>query len=352
MIIPLIAALAAPIVATVGYLGTEVVIESNQQTMHQWLHPSWYSGVFPQDAFPCKPEHQTDYRRLVKKGYKKMRSQTVVIAGLARNIADNFEKIKERIEETGSFFKEYVVLIFENDSDDQTRELLKQWATQNSRVKLIEVPGTHDGKLNLPYMRSYGLTSPKRVEKMAYFRNLYLKEVQTQYQHFDYMLVVDTNLKGPWNNEGLAHTIAHDDWDAVASLGLLNQFGTAGTKLIMYDVLAYVSYKETFKLNIDESDIQEMNTRYNKQLKGIAKGDPMTRVRSAFGGMAIYKIPSLKGCSYKPTRCEHIGLHEQMAAHRRKIFMNPAQIILIGYRGQPNFLSRWRESYRQRIPTK
>ncbi len=348
MIGSVIAALATPIVGALGYLGTEYIIESDQKTMHQYRYPEYYEGDFPQEAFPCRPEKQAEYQALVKKGYLRMAEQTVVITGLARNIAHNFEKIKKRIETTGSLFKEYIVLIFENDSHDETRKLLEAWAMENPRVKLLCVPEAKDGKLNLPHMHSYGATSKKRIEKMSYFRNIYLAEVQKNYTHFDYMLAVDMDIKGPWNNDGFAHTIAHDNWDAVASLGLINQFGTVGFKLIMYDVLAHVGYKEEFKLQVDDDDIYAMSVRYNKTIANIKKGDPMMRVRSAFGGIAIYKISSLKNCSYKPIRCEHIGLHEQMAAHgHNNIYLNPNQLILVGHQGNLNTLAQWKEYYKQ-----
>lgn len=348
MIGSVIAALATPIVGALGYLGTEYIIESDQKTMHQYRYPEYYEGDFPQGAFPCRPEKQAEYQTLVQKGYVRMAEQTVVITGLARNIAHNFEKIKKRIETTGSLFKEYIVLIFENDSHDETRKLLEAWAAENPRIKLLSIPGIKDGKLNIPNLQTYGPTSKKRIEKMSYFRNIYLAEVHKNYTHFDYMLTIDMDIKGPWNNDGLAHTIAHDDWDGVASLGLLNQFGTAGLKLIMYDVLAYIKYKEDFTLTVDDTDIYNMGVRYNKEIADIKKGDPMIRVRSAFGGMAIYKIPSLKGCWYKPIRCEHIGLHEQMAIYgHNKIFMNPNQLILVGHQGNLNTLAQWKEYYKQ-----
>jgi hypothetical protein len=349
MIGSIIAALAAPVLGTLGYLGAEYVIESDQKTMHQWRHPEYYEGEFPQEAFPCRPEHQQKYHELVTQGYARMSQKTVVITGLARNIAHNFEKMKKRIETTGNFFKEYVVLIFENDSHDGTRKLLEDWAATNPRIKLLSVPGAQDGKLNIPNLHSYGATSKKRIEKMSYFRNIYMAEVHRNYTHFDYMLTIDMDLKGPWNNDGLAHTIAHDTWDGVASLGLLNQFGTAGFKLIMYDVLAYLTYQEEFKLEVDGDDIYNMSVRYNKEIGDSKKGDAMIRVRSAFGGMAIYKIPSLKNCWYKPIRCEHIGLHEQMAAHGHKhIFMNPNQLILAGHQGNLNTLAQFKEYYKQK----
>lgn len=347
MAIPIIAAIATPIIAVLGYVGAELFIEGDQKTMHQWRFPQYYSGEFPQDAFPCRIERQTEYKNLVKKGYIRMANQTVVIAGLARNIAHNFEKMKQRIEETGSLFKDYVVLIVENDSHDGTRALLEAWALKNPRIKLVVIPGAVDGKLNLPHLHSYGPTSKKRIAKMSYLRNLYLQDVHTHYNNFDYMMVIDMDIKGPWNNDGIAHTIAHDAWDGAASLGLLNQFGTAGTKLIMYDVLAYVAHKEPIKLEVDDSDIYEMVNRYNKSLASVRKGDPMIRVRSAFGGMAIYKIPSIKNCVYKPLRCEHIGFHEQMAVHGHKnFFMNPNQLILVGHQGNLNIIAQLKEKYK------
>lgn len=344
-----LAALATPVVGALGYLGTEYVLEGQQKTMHQWRNPHYYEGAFPQEAFPCKPLYEQHYQRLVAHGKARMAQESVVICGLARNISDNFEKIKARIETTGSLFKNYTVLIFENDSHDGTRTLLEGWAQVNARIKLLSIPGVKNGKLNLPHMHSYGATSLKRIEKMTYFRNIYLDEVKKNYRDYNYMLVVDMDIKGPWNDEGIAHSVAHDNWDAIASLGLLNRFGTAGKKLILYDVLAHIPHGEHIQLQVDDSMIRSMSYAYNESISALSKGDPLVRVRSAFGGMALYKIPSILKAKYEPIRCEHIGLHEQMARHGfNKIFLNPAQIILVGHQGNLNKLAQWLEKRKNR----
>ena len=67
-----------------------------------------------------------------------MKQSRVVICGLARNCATSLECIERRVEETGSLFKDYRVVLFENDSKDTTRLVLKQWQKRNSKVHLIE----------------------------------------------------------------------------------------------------------------------------------------------------------------------------------------------------------------------
>ena len=66
-----------------------------------------------------------------------MRDQRVVIAGLARNIAAILPKTVARVERLGSCFRDYRVVVYENDSSDGTLAQLQQWQSRNPRVALL-----------------------------------------------------------------------------------------------------------------------------------------------------------------------------------------------------------------------
>lgn len=327
------------LVSLASFYGFELAIQTKQHiTLHQWLHPDYYKNDFPEKDFPCRKNLCATYQQQVAQGYAHMKNKQIFITCLGRNIAENLEAFSKRLEATGNLFKNYTVIIFENDSKDGSRERLKEWTARNPHIKLLELTDNKDCILNLPEMYSYGSTSPTRIQKMSGFRNLLLAEVKKHYNHYDYMMVIDMDIKGPWSHDGIAHTMAQPDWDAMAAYGIINMFGTAGQLMVMYDVLAYVPYQQEFNTDPGILGVGSDFFRFNfKELLTIKRGDNPVRVRSAFGGMAFYKIPSIMDAQYVPTRCEHIGLHDSMAAHGHdKIYMNPNLIILAGLQGPPN----------------
>ena len=49
----------------------------------------WYTSKFPETLYPCSEETQQDYNTKVITGRQKMAESTVVICGIARDIAKN-----------------------------------------------------------------------------------------------------------------------------------------------------------------------------------------------------------------------------------------------------------------------
>jgi len=320
-----------PVVVICAVLIEHTLLYATHKNFHEYIYPDYYSGSFPEQIFRCRTQRKNQYKYLVQKGYKRMKQKSLVICGLARNTADSLDLIIKRLEEVGNLFNTYQVVIFENDSADTTREKLKHWQQRNSNVHLLEC-AVPDCKLGNRPLYEYGLIGGGRIDRMAQFRNNYLEVVHDQYAHFDYMMVVDMDLKGPWSNDGLAHTVAQGNWDAVAAFGLHSLPGTLGMVLAVYDALAYIAKDGKY------TDSAGFVVNYFKMnfydLFGKHKGDAMVPVKSAFSGLALYKIDSIKNCSYAGGACEHIGLHKQMAQKGHdKLFINPSLLLLSGHQG-------------------
>jgi len=302
--------------------------------MHEWFYPSYYSGNFPETAFPCKKGLESHYKETVERGYQRMKQSKMVICGLARNTAQSLSLIKNRLEQTGKLFKNYRIVIFENDSADATRDILKQWESDNSHIHLIKC-SQPDCKFGDRPLYEYGITGRDRITKMAQFRNIYLDYVKKIYADYDYVIVVDMDLKGPWSLDGLAHSVGSDNWDVIAAYGLHSLIGTLGNLLVMYDGLAYVAGNGSYE---DPKRFIQNYFRMNF-LNGVGakKGDPLIPVKSAFSGLAIYTIKSIVDSHYKPGICEHVGFHQSMAENGYdRIFINPSMILLSGHQGPLN----------------
>ncbi|MDP5370567.1 MAG: glycosyltransferase family 2 protein, partial [Pseudomonadota bacterium] len=74
---------------------------------------------------------------VLAKGADEMKKHKVVFAGITRNNAPDLAITIKTIEYIGSFFSDYRVIIFENDSDDGTKQILANWKMNNPRINII-----------------------------------------------------------------------------------------------------------------------------------------------------------------------------------------------------------------------
>jgi glycosyltransferase involved in cell wall biosynthesis len=203
--------------------------------------------------------------------------EKILICGVCRDVAPFFEKTIESIELLGQEFADYHVIIYENDSKDNTRELFSSWAAQHPKVTFISE------KLSEQEL------SKTRPERIAYARNRVLFCAKSEkYEEFKYMVMADLDFKHIWPVEEICKTIASQTpWDAVTANGLRPN----GT---YHDVYAFRDKKcplgpellgRFFWDDLDYNDCFHSNT-------------PWVSVYSAFGGLGIYKMTSLKNSWY------------------------------------------------------
>ena len=278
-------------------------------TLHERFFPGLYNSVeFPEDRFV--PVDHNDFQKKVAAGYEYMRGVKVVICGLTKNDAAILPLTIARIEKTGCCFRDYRVIVYENDSQDKTLDFLKNWEEVNPRVKILteSIQGTEIMQLN-------------RTEKLAHFRNRYLRLIKEskEYADYDFVIVADMDLKGGWSNDGIATSFARSDWDIVAA----NSIGYHYLRKTYYDMFALLP-RTIFKTGLAYKIIGE-----GWQLH---RGDPLIRIWSGFGGLALYRKEAIMSRQYSgivsgERVCEHISLN---ADNSLRCFLNPSQITVTG----------------------
>ena len=271
--------------------------------------------AFPEELFSTTPELWSDYRQLVTLGQSRMEQATAVICGLARDVAEILPVTIARIERIGERFADYRVVIYENDSRDDTRALLLAWAQYNPRIHVVLE--TIGDPVN-PCARCL-----QRAARMANYRNRCLDVIRSDYADFDYTLVLDTDLKGGWSYDGIANTFGHDGWDFVGSNGII--FKRLGRDLnvpVQYDAWAFRLDENFTALPTGSVNVMQWQ-----------RGQPMVPVTSCFGGLGIYRMPALLSARYSGWDSEHIPLHQAMRHNGfHRMFINPSQIALYGRR--------------------
>jgi hypothetical protein len=301
--------MAAAISLIVLALFMALLAWKGKRTLHERLYPELYrSEAFPEARFPAKDRN--GFREKTARGYERMKSASIVICGITRDDAETLPLTIRRIEKTGGFFADYRVVIFENDSADQTPELLRQWEKANAGVTVLSES-----------LRELPAFSSGRFERLAYCRNRYLDHIShsCELAAYSYVMVVDMDLRGGWSYDGIASSFGETGWDAVAS----NAIGYHNLRKTYYDTLALkppTVLKRTWFNRVFGEGWQ------------FRRNDPLIPVESCFGGLAFYRREALLARRYAGTSggrevCEHHALN---ADHRLRFFLNPSQITVTG----------------------
>lgn len=316
-----------------------------RKNLHQVLHANLYaSDDVPKRYIRVDRERRFAYYRAVVAGKRKAMRSRVVFCVLARNIAPNFALLKRRIEHTARFFGQFAVVFFENDSNDGTRALLKEWSRQmerdpsGNRVHVIECPDAPDCRFGVRRMYEYGEFSSCRMRHMADYRNRYVAFVRRHLADFDYVVTVDGDMRGPWSTEGLMHAIGQPEaWDAIACTQQTIVPGTFAGVRGSGDSLAFVDRdgqclpRKPWRRFKFAARYYLLTSTWSKR---FACGQPLYPVLSAFNGLAIYRMPAFLAGTYGTDLCEHVGFHLSMAANGySRIFMDPALLLFPGPQG-------------------
>lgn len=288
---------------------------------HEFMHPSLY-GHCNKDIIACNDDM---VQRNVACGKAQASQSTIAICSLARNISPVFSKTRARLEYIGEQFLDYKIIVFENDSADNSRDLLHQWRLSNPNVILLDCCHVHSCECRLKTQTgyTYGTFSKERLFQMAWFRQQYLDYVLKFHHDYDYMLVIDFDLDGCININGLFDSIAKKEWSAIFCNGRTSLPGTFGLKTCAYDPMAVVLLHEEYD-HVTYTISNLVRTIVKQEY--YSNTNHFLSVKSSFNGCALYKIKSLKGCSYIPRNnqylCEHINLAKCLHEKGEKLFVN------------------------------
>lgn len=270
-------------------------------------------AYFAEYKYPCEV-NCGEYQRLMLQGLDRMGKSSVIICGLARSIAGILPRTIARIERLGSMFREYRVIVVENDSCDSTATDLNIWASKNSRVNIISF------KENLKHHPQN--RSCERTLRLASLRNIYLNACSQL--HSEFVIILDTDLEIGWSYEGIANTFGHSNWDVVGSNSItFRSRRTVGGDVIRepyyYDTWAFRKKRNYSFMLLEEEMLDVLPPR----------GSPLIPCHSCFGGLAIYSSQSLLKARYAGGDCEHVRLHEDLRSDGfNRIYLNPSQITV------------------------
>ena len=225
------------------------------------------------------------------------RFDSVVIVGTAKNVEQYLPVIMKKMEDITLLFNRWYIIIYENDSTDNTLKVLQDWG-----MAMV--------------ISEKGIKGP-RTHVLANARNILLEEaLKLNTEYIMIMDMDDKNLK--LTNEGILSSLnSSEDWAVMGA----NQEGQ------YYDLWALRTFDDWTPCDV-------WNDKNCKQdYKDIPIDSPLIEVKSCFGGFAIYKTKYLNNCKYdgisnkiKDEKCEHVSLNECIIHNGGKIYINPKMI--------------------------
>lgn len=258
-----------------------------------------------------------------------MSESSIFICSIVRDCDRQLKSNIPRIELLRNFFLHSKVVVFENDSKDNTKLVLGNWQKNSSNVFIkIEdfnqetIPETNINESNRFY-------STERISKMVKYRNQYLRAMEQDSMSYDFVLIIDLDIE-MFSLDGIADSFGlHDRWDAITANGQ------------SYSKVLKKRYHDTYALIElgNENQIHTEQTINDNQQKWsfMRPGMPLIPVYSAFGGLAIFKSNLLKNIDYKviinkskrvPVHCEHVSLFAQIHQNGyKRVLINPNMAV-------------------------
>ena len=312
----------------------DLIFSLSRYSFHQLIHPRFYRDPFLSYR-DVHPSPSAQFLASVQRGRNHMKSKSIVICSLCRDVEDCIEHTKQKLERIGSLFGKYKIVLFENDSADGTADSLVRWAEQNDRVTVLKCCALlGDCKCDLNTKKGYdlGWGSSERMAKMALYRNQYKMHVDHECSEYDYMMCYDFDLVGGIFLEGLIRTFdprIEATWDAVCASGYQGMSMFQGFTML-YDSLAYVGMEQSFSAKTTMFKVyRTMNATCKKGIE-----HELVPIKSGFNGLAVYKIPSVRGIRYgSTTRCEHIDFHKQMYEQGKRMYQSPSMVLYTRQQG-------------------
>lgn len=299
-----------------------------------WYRKYCKSIFIPLDKIPFKIVNKDRLAKSIKIGKQNAKIKKAVFGLLARDVAANFKSMQTRIKVLANHFQDYKIIIFENDSKDNTRQQFRQWQNDDKNVHLLDCCNFGDCECNLSVQNLTDLVrDADRMDKLRSYRQYLLDQVQQRYSDYDYYILIDFDLPGAFYLDGFFTSFENDDWDMQFARGITTY--PMYTNFYLYDSFAFIAADQPF----DYTDkLRKEMFAMNNILNNEPIGGNRIKCRSGFNGMAIYKIQSIIKCSYynyfKKFKCEHIDLHHDMVTKGfDKIYFNPNMFLFAGHQG-------------------
>jgi hypothetical protein len=259
----------------------------------------------PDFLLPPAEEFANDYLSNAERGRALAAQSSVALVAICRNAMPWLPSTLELVERTGERFASWVGYIYENDSSDDTKEVLLSWA--DGKQKCVSVQDNGRPHLN-------NTTAPVRTHALAEYRSACQEFVRLLNPTPDYVIVYDTDPWGGWSIDGIMTSLAHLEADK-------SFYGMAAYSWCEFGNKIAAHY-DAFAARINHWKQRDQNWFH---LWHPPVGSPPVEFRSAFGQLAIYRSGAFLSGQYTGEDCEHVTFHRSIRSGR--LGLNPSMRV-------------------------
>jgi len=260
-----------------------------------------------------------------------MYSYKVVICGCTKNSEQYIEKHLELLYGLGSIFEKCNIIVYENDSEDETKEKLKSFKRTHTSFEFISENGIANKLKHRPLI-------------IAHSRNTLMKYIDERYNNYDMIIMVDLDkVICKFNINVITNTLDHykyDSWDVLTGNCDGKYYDIWALRICqdMWDIRIHQSLWKNGPIDYDcwlpeTGDKNPQYFVYDNQVH-IPTDYPLIPVNSAFNGIGIYKMKAVKNCRYSAIddkgiiTCEHVSFHKKIKElNNGRIFICPKLLI-------------------------
>jgi hypothetical protein len=291
---------------------------------------------FPDELFNLTG-NQSKLKYEIEHGKKIAHDKKILFCGIIRDAGDNLERNILRYKSCVQPFKEAKLFLYENDSKDNTLEVLQKY-------KCDKIDFVSESRKDSSYVEQVGKKEDPfhfhRCEVLSECRNKYMSLIQKNKwnEYYDFICMIDMDIIGGWSYDGFYHSIYMldnvDDAACMSAYGVLADYTQTksldevkNSQYVFYDSFAFRP------INMNPV-IHKLQTGYFNPIL-YNRGEEIDEVISNFNGLAIYKSKYFtEDKLYKTNQwkegyvdSEHIFFHQQIRKQGGKIYLNPNLIV-------------------------
>jgi len=265
----------------------------------------------------------------------------LLIAGTCRDIEKYWENTKKSLDIIFNSVEDYICVLVESNSSDNTLNCINNWAKQDINKRIIISLGKLDEYI---YSRTMRIAKGRNTY-MQYFRdnNFFDNNDNNNDNNYEYMLVVDLddmlNIESNFK-EQLDSCFKIKDWDAMSSNRNDKYYDIwalrSNSEILFCDFdcnnndnsrisISFCRYSGRKIVNIIPENERKKEYKKNPEIlwKNIPRNYGFIECTSAFGGMTLYKIKMIKDKVYDGDKtCEHISFHEGLKMYINSGFIS------------------------------
>jgi Cryptococcal mannosyltransferase 1 len=246
--------------------------------------------------------------------------RSVVIAGCARDCEAFLPAVLQNISRIANLYSQAAFVFVENDSRDNTREILHRWLNERANSFLVCLTG---------------LTAQerRRTARLSIARNAYMEAVH--YHHLaklDHLLVLDFDIVNTnvISEDSLTAAIRFLDSSPQNAAVFANQLPYYDIWALRHDVWCPEDCWAQIANRRPYLPRHRAIERYftSRQIR-ISPDSPPVAVRSAFGGLGIYKLDFVRAARYVGLLddgseiCEHVAFNEAAVRAGGMLYIYP-----------------------------